>query len=179
MARIKLTVVGLFNYNENLFDRMALPYGVDKDLLVTNILERAGDLPLLYPNYDFMESMVYVWSHNELDIWEKLDKTTHLDYNPIDNYDRSDTITRNVSSQAQSVGVGSQTAFNSDSFKDVSRSSGNSSDSGNDEVTSRSRGNIGVTTTQQMIEQEREVAQFCIYDYITRSFIDRFCIEIY
>lgn len=40
-------------------------------------------------------------------------------------------------------------------------------------------GNIGVTTTQQMIEQERNVVQFDIIDYITDDFITNFCIMIY
>lgn len=41
------------------------------------------------------------------------------------------------------------------------------------------RGNIGVTTTQQMIEQERNISEFNIYDYIVRSFKRRFCIMLY
>lgn len=179
MARIKLTVVGLYNYNPDLFDRMTLPDGVDKYYLVQNILERAGDMPLLYPNYDFMESMIGVWAHNEGDIWAKLHATTTLEYNPIENYNRVDEIDRDVSSTGESTGISAQTAFNSDSFKDTGKSTGNSKDTGNEKVRSRSYGNIGVTTSQQMIEQEREVAQFCIYDFITQSFIDRFCIEIY
>lgn len=43
----------------------------------------------------------------------------------------------------------------------------------------RAFGNIGVTTTQQMIEQERQVSEFNIYDYITQSFIKRFCLQVY
>ena len=179
MARIKLTVVGLYNYNNDLFDRMIVPEGIDHDYLVQNILERAGDMPLLYPNYDFMESMIHVWSHNEQDVWEKLERTVQLDYNPIENYNRTDEIDRDVSSTGESTGISAQTAFNSDSFKNTGKSTGNSTDTGNEKVRSRSYGNIGVTTSQQMIEQEREVAQFCTYDFITQSFIDRFCIEIY
>lgn len=179
MARIKLTVVGLYNYNEHLFDRMTLPDNVDRDYLVRNILERAGDMPLLYPNYDFMESMINVWAHNEFDIWDRLEKAQNIQYNPIENYDRTDTISRNVSSTGNSTGISAQTAFNSDTFKDVGKSTGSSSDTGHEEVTSRSRGNISIRSNQELILQEREVAQFCIYDFITQSFIDRFCIEIY
>lgn len=40
-------------------------------------------------------------------------------------------------------------------------------------------GNIGVTTSQQMIEQERNVAVFNITDYIVRDFKQRFCILVY
>ena len=40
-------------------------------------------------------------------------------------------------------------------------------------------GNIGVTTTQAMIEAERKVVQFCIDDYIINSFKRKFCILVY
>lgn len=43
----------------------------------------------------------------------------------------------------------------------------------------RAYGNIGVTTTQQMIEQERNIVQFNIYDFIINSFKNRFCILVY
>ena len=43
----------------------------------------------------------------------------------------------------------------------------------------RRTGNIGVTTTQQMLEQERAIAEFNITEYITKSFKQRFCIMIY
>lgn len=41
------------------------------------------------------------------------------------------------------------------------------------------RGNVGVTTTQKMITEEREISEFNIYDYITDSFKNRFCLQIY
>ena len=40
-------------------------------------------------------------------------------------------------------------------------------------------GNIGVTTTQQMIKEQREVVQFNIYDFILESFKKRFCLMVY
>ena len=43
----------------------------------------------------------------------------------------------------------------------------------------KERGNIGVTTTQQMIKEEREVDQFHIDDYIVQSFKRRFCLLVY
>lgn len=45
--------------------------------------------------------------------------------------------------------------------------------------TGRAFGNIGVTTTQQMIQQERETALFNMYNVITDSFVDRFCLMVY
>lgn len=40
-------------------------------------------------------------------------------------------------------------------------------------------GSIGVVTPQDMIQQEREVDKFVIYDYIADSFRDAFCLLIY
>lgn len=40
-------------------------------------------------------------------------------------------------------------------------------------------GNIGVTTTQQMITAEREIAMFNIIDFIINDFKERFCLLIY
>lgn len=41
------------------------------------------------------------------------------------------------------------------------------------------RGNIGVTMTQDMIKQQREIVQFNILEYITQSFKRRFCLMVY
>ena len=43
----------------------------------------------------------------------------------------------------------------------------------------RTHGNIGVTTSQQMIESERQVSLYNIIDVIITSFKNRFCLQIY
>lgn len=43
----------------------------------------------------------------------------------------------------------------------------------------RAHGNIGVTTTQEMIKQEREISLFNIYNIIIEDFKMRFCILVY
>lgn len=55
----------------------------------------------------------------------------------------------------------------------------NGTDSTERTYTQRRTGNIGVTTTQQMLEQERKIAEFNMVDYITNSFKKRFCLLIY
>lgn len=45
--------------------------------------------------------------------------------------------------------------------------------------TIRAYGNIGVTTTQQMIQSERDIAKFCLSDIIISDFIRRFCILVW
>ena len=53
-------------------------------------------------------------------------------------------------------------------------------DSTSNSHTSRIHGNIGVTTSQQMLEQELEVApKLNITNYIVDSFKKRFCLLVY
>ena len=43
----------------------------------------------------------------------------------------------------------------------------------------RAYGNIGVTTTQEMLEAQRKVVRYNIYDEIANSFKDEFCLYTY
>lgn len=45
--------------------------------------------------------------------------------------------------------------------------------------TRKEQGNIGITTTQQMIKEEREVDKFNLMDYIIDRFKQRFCLLVY
>ena len=49
----------------------------------------------------------------------------------------------------------------------------------NVKTTYNRHGSIGVVTPQNMIQQEREVDKFVIYDYIADSFRDAFCLLLY
>lgn len=52
-------------------------------------------------------------------------------------------------------------------------------ETGNEVTNVRRFGNQGVTMTQDMIEKERQVVQFTLYEYITKSFKNRFCLLVY
>lgn len=74
------------------------------------------------------------------------------------------------------------TKNNTSSQSDASRTTSQSEDidgSRNNTRKGRTYGNIGVTTTQQMIEQERKTVKFNVIDYIIDDFKRRFCLLIY
>lgn len=111
------------------------------------------------------------------------------------NYKRDETSTdvRSVSSyDSEALKTAEQnsneiSADNTDTSTNTSSSTGtstltqtqNSEDNGTITRELRTYGNIGVTTTQAMIEEERKVVQFCIDDYIIASFKRKFCILVY
>lgn len=52
-------------------------------------------------------------------------------------------------------------------------------DTGTIERTTRRTGNIGVTTSQQMLREELEIAKQNIYTWVTDMFKGRFCVMVY
>ena len=52
-------------------------------------------------------------------------------------------------------------------------------DTGTITTTRTEQGNIGVTSTQSMIKEQREVVTLNLYDVITQDFIERFCLKVY
>ena len=206
-----VSILTMYNNYPDIFDDMVLPDGVEKEVVINSIVSELAELDLLYSNPVVLKPLISVWSHKEIRIWEKLYNTTTLDYNPIDNYDRTETETTtnertNTASGTQDstttndltiasdnahkvAGYDSGTLTTAESDIGTVDNSGTvtnniTSDSTNNDVdngtrTLHSRGNIGVTTTQKMIEQERKVSEFNIYDYIVKSFKRRFCIMLY
>lgn len=162
-----LSLLGLYQYNDQLFDGLRLPKGVNKDTFVDNLLAETAEFEILYPDPEFMANMISVWSTKEFPVWEKLEETLHYDYDPISNYDRHEESTNTGESLGKVAGYNAS---------DLVNSSGASTDV---KRTARMWGNIGVTTTQQMIEEQRGVVKFNMMDYIIESFIKRFCLMLY
>lgn len=194
-----LSILGLYTYDPTIFDNFHLPAGVDKDTLTDNLLCELAEFEVLYPNADFLKALIGAWSRKELPVWEKLLATTMFEYDPISNYDRTEEWSETRTGRAKTTGTSSATdtadvaskvaGFNSEELVNRDASTSNATSSTQDEVnnensddtikTGRAYGNIGVTTTQQMIEAERAVVAFNIYDYIINSFRSRFCLLIY
>lgn len=202
-----LSILALYNYDENIFDGMNVPDGMSKVTTVENILLECAELSLIYTDPLFMKKAIKQWSDKEAKIWEKLWATENFEYNPIWNVDgtvteketverdRTNDIDRSTSSSQvdHSTNTESVTGYNSSTWQDHTKNvaDGTINASGSDNVDesesedternleTRRTGNIGVTTTQKMIQEEREVAVFNTIDYITNSFKKRFCVMVY
>lgn len=94
----RLTLIGLYNYDNTLFDAVTLPEGYDKPTFINALLLEHGEKCVLYPDFDFMKFSLGVisqkWEYELQRIYEALT----AEYNPIENYDRMqyDFDTRNV-----------------------------------------------------------------------------------
>lgn len=196
---MRLSLYGLMNVRPDVLDEIHLPAEVDRDTLVNMLYLKSWDLELVYPFPDFMKEMVGSWSAAHLWQWQKLVNTTKLDYNPIWNKDGVITETEkretkgktssSSRSDTTSESVGMTNAFNGGAFQDREKATGtdgtvradSGKSTGSEDIvrTREEHGNIGVTSTQQMIKEEREISDFSIYETIAQQFVQAFCIQVY
>lgn len=238
-----MSALGLYNFDPTIFDEMKLPTELDRATLIANVLLETSELEICYPDPAFFKQALGLWSAMRLPVWEKLEATLHLEYNPIHNYDRTEEWdeagTRDLAENQNNQRDGSETskadteftgkttaqgedtehstnekqvsAYNETTYapaekqimdseklsQQTNNSESNTGSTGeidrseselldrkaNEQTTNkrsgRAYGNIGVTTTQQMIEAEREVVRFNLTETIIAEFKQRFCIMVY
>ena len=88
---VNLSPLGLYQWDQTIFDLMQIPSELDKPTLVDNLLAETAELEVLYPNPVVFKNLVGVWSAKQIDIWNRLYATTQYEYNPIENYNRYET----------------------------------------------------------------------------------------
>lgn len=203
-----LTLQGIYNYDSTIFDRITLPDNVEHDLLVSVILDYCGSNEVRYADPTLLHARIIdffsMWAWK----FKKLAATLDLEYNPIENYDRYEdskhsTVhsgqdktenTGEVTASPNTVTEGDYYGFNlSEGSRPVDKTTVTGSDQtdtnststmthGHNEaltVDSHIHGNIGVTTSQQMIQSEKDLANFSIYYTMAMQFEDAITIPIY
>lgn len=235
MSMSTMTIAGMYQFKDGLFNNLNLPDGINKDDVINQILLDGSNFEILYSDFKFMQDAIGLWSNTWYRTFEKWQKSLSLEYNPIENYDRiedwTDSISnkmnrnsienRNLSnsmrsdrnSQSVTKNTGSDTNLhnvspydsgayvadyqdsaninNQSETADTGTMSSNGTDSGtvtntgNDSSNTdsihkgRIHGNIGVTTSQQMLESELKIARFNLIKQISDVFIKEFCILVY
>ena len=174
-----LSIYALYNHSPWIFDDMACPDELNKQKIIDQILLECFELELLYPDPYFMKKCIDTWSFSESEVWIKLYETTVLEYNPIWNKDGIISIERKAEYNDDGTNIGSVKGFNSDAWAEHTRGTTNATGDTSGMEIRKEQGNIGVTTTQQMIKEERDISEFNIYAYIADSFRKRFCLLVY
>lgn len=203
MSQSKMTLIGLYNFDEHLFDTLTFPDGIDKSVAIDSILMRGGEFEVLFSDPNFMKATFYSWSVKWRKTFEKWLEGYNATYNPIENYDRfeeySDTRTGHNTVQASdtSTSSGSGTTTNTRSAYDsasyaphdkaeevssgTNTSSSNSTGNTSESVihTAHLHGDIGITTPAQMLEGHYEISKWNLYEHIADVFLQEYVIAIY
>ena len=190
-----LSLIGLYNYDNTLFDGLTLPAGIDKDICVNEILRRCGEFELIYSDLDFNKALITQFGKKHNRTFTKWIEGLSEEFNPLHNYDRHEVYTDVHKSSATSE---SETETSSNADRKVSAydattmqpkenetsggtGKGSASNSSKDEIKHEAHryGNIGVTTSTQMLEDFLRVERWNIYEHIADIFCDEFCIPVY
>ena len=201
MATAKITLYGFAKYlellNDDLFANMTLPTStyLDKTTLIKNILLRGGEFEVLYADPYFMKEAIGVWSTKWNRTITKWCAALAVSYDPLYNYDRKEEYTDiskgNVSDSgtvtSSSTNEDTTSAYNESAYQPDNKSvasgsnisKGTSSSSNTMTHNAHLYGNIGVTTSQQMLEAELDLQQWNLYEKITDLFLTEFAIPVY
>lgn len=231
----KITLIGMYNFDNTLFDKLTFPAGIDRDLAIERILNKSEEFELVYSDFDYLQDRIGIWG----EIWEHTFKkwvdALSVEYDPLHNYDRhevytdthqraysdesnrsytdgssehsdsaSNTVTASNSSsnteqkvsaydeadysdrQKETAGATTNQTGGGSASGDVTRNAAggaNTNESGNsNELIKHDAhlyGNIGVTTSQQMLKDELDIVTWNLYEHISDIFIDEFCILVY
>lgn len=204
MQRLIITLMNMYDADPTLLDQLALPSAINRDDFIGRLMLDIGEQEVCITNPRIMKMGIGVWSRGRLPIWEKLINVQDLEYNPIWNVDGTVTHTGSRSDERQydrdrtedtsidETTTGYISADNSELWSNdtktetgreesISEKIGDTeSSSGNDQWSERRTGNIGVTTTQKMLNEEVEFwSAYDIIRYIINDFAKEFCLLVY
>lgn len=192
---------------DDLFKHLIMPDGIDQNALKENIMLRGGEFEVLYSDPYFMQDSIRVWVHKWWRTFEKWVNALNVKYAPLDNYDRyedytdthtgsgsidttttlDNTVTDDATSEGK-VNAYDSTSYQPKELTDYDNTTTLDSDGTSNTTTSDSKtiehhahlhGNIGVTTSQQMLQAELDVQRFNLIEQITDIFLREYVLPIY
>lgn len=223
-----MNLLNIINFNSamgypDLFADIQLPTGIDKEILVNNIIKECWDLEPIYPQPILFKSMIDAFFAKKYSDYLRMYTALSDDYNPLHNFDRFEEkdenrqndrsykrnenrsmdseVNRSNEDTGNSETTNKVSAYDSSSFSNSDQESSTDSrnvtenstqndsenvsiddtDNTTDTYTTKNHlyGNIGVTTSQQMLESEIKLRSTQnIYDIITFDFRAQFMLRL-
>ena len=157
-------IAALLAYDNTIFDGMQLPDGIDAQEVIDAIIFKYGNTPLAHPDPAIMAYYISSWSARRLTVWERYNAAINTEYDPLNNYDRYE---KGTSTAENTISADNASEYQPDSKTVVTPDL-------------HTYGNIGVTTSQQMLEAELNiVTRLDLINYIADDFRNEFCLDVY
>lgn len=123
----KLTLIGLHNYSEGaIWDDVVLPEGIEKELLINEILKQNGEFCLIYPDMDFLKAQITFFFRKWYSNFEKWITVLNEEYEPLFNVDVKTSNVEHGVNEGNSASSG-----RNDSTRNTSASGGSNGSSSN------------------------------------------------
>lgn len=204
----RLTLIGLYKYNPAVFSNLTLPAAIDEDTFIDSLLLEYGECPLIYPDYDFMKLAIGAWSRKWYANFERIATALSASYNPIHNYDKTETWTENETNEnsrelsnstdttysEDSTGENVVSAYNESTYQPDNKNINDVDSTTNIDTsieesenkerentrTGRVYGNIGVTESSAMVKNELDLrTNNNLYHILSEMFYREFCLYVF
>lgn len=143
----KLTLIGMHNYSEGaIWNDIELPEGIDKELLINEILKENGEFCLIYPDKDFLTIQIKLFFKKWYSNFEKWIDVLTKEYEALYNVDVTTTFEETGDNEENSASSG-----RNDSTRNTSASGG--SNGTNTNVTDHLRAAYD-SSTYQPVEKD-------------------------
>lgn len=202
---LTVTFQGLYAWDNTLFDDCTFPAAVDGNTIVGAVITLGVDRCVIYANPEVMKIALGIYTEMKAPAWQRMADAMALSYDPLENYNRmeegsyADTHSGTVTHTGTEKVTGTETNETSVSAYDTSGYSPrardvrtpnttrtpNLTDTDTTAVTRtftnyRIHGNIGVTTSQQMLESEMQLAsRWNLVELIARDILREFTFGVY
>lgn len=157
---------------------------LNKNALIDELVRQCGNFEVIpHDGVDFIRK-IDVWSMTKIREWQKIFDALNMEYEPLHNYDRTEEEEIKVDNvkMEESGALSKIAGVDSGSLVEDSSAKGDNkhTDDDHSDRKLRSYGNIGVTTSQQMLESEIELRrQYNMYQIIIDDFKQEFCLLVY
>lgn len=186
MRGTKISVLGLYYANADLFSEMQIPSQLSLQTLRENLLVECSDLEVIYPDADFMQSAIKIWSAKMIHNWQLQADTLYTAYDPFINLKRDEyrTITETHDLAAGNTQTNNVNAWDDSSATGVTRN-----------IVTDAATDTGTLTTEEeyhmtgdsAIKDAQDVARAEIklrndlemYNIIIQDFKKQFCLLVY
>lgn len=200
MLPMTSTILSYNSYLEGgLFANVTFPDTIDKDIVVDTILLNAGEFEPLYKDAEFMQHACEIWAKKWFHAFERWALALSEDYDPLHNYDRYEEIEEkhddattnklDASTSTKDTNTNKRSSFDSPVYEPhdqsqldgsgTSKSDASGTDKGTFERKAHLYGNIGVTTSATMLNEEIEVRKHNLYNMIADCFATELTLMVY
>ena len=186
----RLSIRAWTEYDPHIWDGFSVHSDANRQAAIDYICLNCAELGCIYSDPVTLKDAIRLWTTTHKAAWDRIWETLAIQYEPLYNYDRHEEWSDTGSSSATASSSGNSTtkvagynqttpALNTRDSVDSSTSSGSNSNTAGDHD-GHIYGNIGVTTSAQMLNEEVDTRlRVNFYMILLKSFKEEFCIQIY
>lgn len=177
-------LMAIYNYDGSIFDGLALPTQLDKDIMISTLLIETSNMSVMDTNPVILKESIRVWSQSKLRAWQKQAIVLYEDYDSFVNIKRDEvrTITQDRDLKGTNKGKVSTAAWDTSDMTGRQTNDIASTDTGTITTTEHFHleGDSAITDAQDVAIKEVNLrADYEMYNIILQDFKKRFCIQVY